>query len=116
MVLILSPLLSLMDKQVSDLVERGLKAVRLSSDLPAPKTDAVQRTVFTYIFSSPELLQEGKWRRLLLNAPYQRRLTAVFIKAHCMEMWGGGKDPFRLSYEVSGIYVHLFPQAFLSVP
>ena len=103
LVLIVSPLVSLMDKQVSNLVERGLKAARLSSDLPAPETDAVQRAVFTYIFSSPELLQEGKWRRSLLNAPYQRRLTAVFInEAHCMEMWGGGKDPFRLSYGALG--------------
>ena len=52
MVLIVSPLLSLMKKQVTDLRERDLSAVRLSNDLSSDAKSAVERGEFTYIFAS----------------------------------------------------------------
>ena len=99
-VLIISPLLSLMDKQVQDPKQRDLKALRLSSDLSSEALVSVKETIITYLFTSPEILQEMKWRRMFMNVLYQTRLKAVFIdEAHCVEMWGGGQHPFRQSYK-----------------
>ena len=102
-VLIVSPLLSLMNKQVEDLKQRGLSAIRLSSDLPAEVEDSVKRAQIMYIFASPEILEERKWRELLLTTEYQICLKAVFIdEAHCVEMWANSRDPFRHSYQKLG--------------
>ena len=95
-VLIVSPLVSLMEKQVDGLVQRGQSAVRLWGELPGEMEEAVFSGRVRYIFGSPECLEEKKWREMLLLPVYQTRLKAVFIdEAHCVDMWGGGwKSPF----------------------
>ena len=65
-VIIMSPLLSLMDKQVEDLTQRGLSTARLSTNLLLIVEDAVKTAQITYLFASPEILQDRKWRGLLL--------------------------------------------------
>lgn len=61
----------------------------------------VEKGEATYIFASPEMLQERRWRDLFLQDHYQKNLRAVFIdEAHCVEAWGGGKHPFRKSYSL----------------
>lgn len=113
-VLIISPLLSLMTKQVGDLTKRGLSAVRLSNDLSPVTKETVAKAEVMYIFVSPEIVQERRWRELLLTSEYQAKLRAVFVdEAHCVEMWGGGSDPFRSSYRQLGDLRSFLP---VSVP
>ena len=102
-VVIVSPLLSLMDKQIQELVERGQSAVRLSSSLPKDVEEAVLSGQVRYIFGSPECFEERKYRDMLLAPVYQTHLKAVFVdEAHCVEMWDGGKEPFRKAYQKLG--------------
>ena len=101
-VLIVSPLLSLMNRQVHELVERGQSAVRLSSSLPKDVEDVLSGQV-RYLFGSPECFEERKYRNMLLAPVYQTHLKAVFVdEAHCVDMWGGGKEPFRKAYQKLG--------------
>ena len=82
-VIIVSPLLSLMDKQVENLTQQGLLAVRLSNNLLPVVEDAVKTAQITNLFISSEILQDGKSRGLLLAMEYQTRLKVVFInEAH----------------------------------
>ena len=110
MVLIVSPLLSLMNKQVDDLAERGLSAVRLTNDLASDAKSAVVEGRVNYIFASPEMLQERRWRDVFLTTLFQKKLKAVFVdEAHCVEVWGSGKQPFRESYGQIGDLHSIFP-------
>ena len=76
-VLVVSPLLALMNKQVEDLTTRGLSAVRFSNDLPSMTKESLERGQVTYIFASPESLQTKTWKQLLLSSPYQTYLTLL---------------------------------------
>ena len=98
-VLVVSPLISLMNEQVEYLQKRGLSAVRLQSGLDKDSEDELLSGRVTYIFGSPESLEERKWRSMLLSEVYQKYLAAVFVdEAHCIDLWGGGKVPFRRAY------------------
>ena len=109
-VLVVSPLLALMNKQVEDLITRGLSAVRLGSDLTSSAKESLERGEITYVFASPESLQTKTWRQLLLSSPYQSYLKAVFIdEAHCVDMWGSGNEPFRRCYHHLGELRSLLP-------
>ena len=92
-----------MNKQVKDLFSRGLSAVRLGTEMTPVEKDLVEKGLIPYVFSSPESLQERRWKYMLLSSRYQSRVKAVFIdEAHCVEVWGSGKDPFRKSYDFLG--------------
>ena len=71
-IFIVSPLLSLMDKQMQELVERGQSAVRLSSLLPKDVEEAVLSGQVRYVFGSPECFEKRKYRDM-----YQIDLKAV---------------------------------------
>ena len=58
-VAIVSPLLSLMDKQMQELVERGQSAVRLSSLLPKNVEEAVLSGQVRYILGVQSVLRRG---------------------------------------------------------
>ena len=70
----------LMDKQVENLTQRGLSALRLSNNLLPVVEDAVKTAQITYLFTSPEILQDGKWRGLLLAVEYQTRLKGSICR------------------------------------
>ena len=99
-VIIISPLISLMESQVENMLHRGLKAARLSSI--NPESARVIKEL-NYVFLSPEALQESKWVSLLREPTFRESVCAVFIdEAHCIVQWGLGSAPFRASYAVLG--------------
>ena len=82
-VVIGSPLLSLMDKEMQELIERGQSAVCLSSSSPKDVEEAVLSGRVRYFFRSRECFEERKYRDILLAPVYQTHLKAVFVdEAH----------------------------------
>ena len=82
-VLIISPLIALMQDQVSSLTKKGLSAVYLEKD----SFKDVKDGKYTYIFTSPEtILQRG--RNILCDGVGRKQLQAVFIdECHCIAKW-----------------------------
>ena len=116
-VLVVSPLVSLMVDQVTSLRERGVTAAIVSGH-PGVSTDLqvgnearigptwvdyycvliilTQATVsglraikFSLLFTAPEaIVGVEKWRAVLLNPPLSKRVVAVAIdEAHCVSKW-----------------------------
>ena len=111
-VLVVSPLISLMTSQVDDLRKRNQSAVRLLHELAAADEEKLREGRFRYVFSAPEALAEGRWRAMFTVPTYSKSIMAVFFdEAHCIEIWGGGVDPFRRSYsKLASIQSFLAPK------
>ncbi|XP_020912974.1 uncharacterized protein LOC110250699 [Exaiptasia diaphana] len=103
-VLVISPLQSLMEDQVSYLKSLGLSAVALHEEQSDNILEKVESGKFMYVFASPEkMLSTTKWRRLFDNSSFKKSLIAVVVdEAHCISQWGlssqGSKIPFRSWY------------------
>ena len=94
-VLVISPLISLMSDQVSSLRKRGVAAAILSSHDISDKsflaTDKALQTpgMFSLLFASPEaVIGDTKWRERLMNYPLSERIVALAVdEAHCISKW-----------------------------
>ena len=93
-ILVVSPLLSLMIDQVSDLKSRGVQAAILSGNHDVdPKFIAteshVQEGKFSHLYSCPEtIISADRWRQMLLKTPLSEQVVAVVIdEAHCVYKW-----------------------------
>ena len=93
-VLVVSPLVSLMADQVSSLRKRGVKAAILGGHAGVAKE--LQVTVndlrscdFSLLFSSPEAIAVAEnWRQKLLTPPLSSRVVAIAVdEAHCVSKW-----------------------------
>ena len=87
-VVVISPLLSLMHDQVTKLVSKGVKAVCVSGDAVDFQADILDGRV-THVFGSPEaFVGTTKWRSLFLDARFVGRIVALAIdEAHCIVKW-----------------------------
>ena len=93
-VLVISPLVSLMIDQVSSLRERGVTAAILSGhpgvpvELQASVPD-VCAIRFSLLYAAPEaIIRVDKWRTVLLNPPLSELIVAIAIdEAHCVSKW-----------------------------
>ena len=93
-VLVISPLVSLMIDQVESLRKRSVKAAILSGhdgvvkELQATEKD-LRSCNFSLLFSSPEAIAVSeRWREKLLNPPLSVRVVAIAIdEAHCVSKW-----------------------------
>ena len=86
-VLVVSPLISIMEEQTSYLQEKGISAVMLNKD---KRLDlAAKAGEYQYIFGSPELfLGQDDWREILKSDEFQRRVKLIAIdEAHLIEQW-----------------------------
>ena len=91
-VLIVSPLVSLMVDQVSSLRSRGVSAGILSSQgsidksLLATEGDSSH---FSLLFAAPEaLIGMDKWRNRFLQPPLCDQVVAIAVdEAHCLSRW-----------------------------
>jgi len=100
---VVSPLVSLMDRQVADLRAKGLPAATLHSEVPRSQQkevlDRLERGQLRLLYLSPEtLFSQRVWSRLLRLAPQIQGLA--IDEAHCLAQWG---ETFRPAYRRLGI-------------
>ena len=94
-VLVISPLLSLMIEQVTSLRQRGVDAAILSGhdgvdkSLLAKDSDLGVPGKYSFVFSAPEAVVScEKWRERLTKPPLHDRMVAVVVdEAHCVSKW-----------------------------
>lgn len=108
---VVSPLISLMQDQVSSLKTTGIQSAFLNSTLSwedyRKATDEIKSGQIKIVYVSPEGLATSKIRELLSSPELQ--ISCITIdEAHCVSQWG---HDFRPDYlEISSIR-HLFPDA-----
>ena len=89
LVLVVSPLISLMQDQVDRAQRLGLRAASLTSQDPRDVQDESQRAIaerrLDLLFCSPERLEAKKLRRLLGSSPVS---LITMDEAHCISEWG----------------------------
>ena len=91
LVLVVSPLISLMQDQVDRARRLGLRAASLTSQDPRPAAHAADgiresaRGTLDLLFCSPERLEAARLRRLLAASPVS---LVTIDEAHCISEWG----------------------------
>lgn len=110
MAIVVSPLIALMQDQVSALQQLGIRAAYLNSTLSREQHNQVMRAIYDgsldMLYVAPErLLQENTLERLSAS---QVSLIAI-DEAHCVSQWG---HDFRADY----LSLHVLQQAFPNVP
>jgi ATP-dependent DNA helicase RecQ len=100
--IVISPLIALMEDQVTSLRQLGVKAATLNSSLPPEEIRAVYRDLYDgnldLLYLSPERLQIPDFLEKLDQIP----LALIAIdEAHCISQWG---HDFRPEYrQISGL-------------
>ena len=87
-VVVVSPLISLMDDQVKHLTSLGVTAVSISSQ-SVFDVSKVEKGDYSLVFGSPEAwIKNDCWRNMLNNAIYSSKLCALAIdQAHVLRQW-----------------------------
>ena len=106
---VISPLIALIQDQVSSLKEKGIKAIALTSQLSQEEIiiafDNLQFGNYKFLYLSPEKLQSS----FIQEKIKQLNVSLIAIdEAHCISEWG---HDFRPSYLQLTILKDLQPQA-----
>ena len=106
--LVITPLIALMEDQVSALLRRGIRATALHSGLStrevALRLDNATLGVYSFLYLSPERLQTSAFLEYLPHLNI--RLIAV-DEAHCISQWG---HDFRPPYRKIATLRQLLPE------
>ena len=88
-VVVVSPLLSLMDDQVSKLRSLGISAVNISSHEEEEEERSILNGEYAVVYGSPEAwLKNERWRTMLSNPVYTKKLCAIAVdEAHVVRQW-----------------------------
>ena len=90
-VLIISPLISLMVDQVTTLQSQGVGAAILSGNAGVDKKllSDIQAGKFKLLFYSPEaVVGSSKWKDQMLTSPLSHQIVALVVdEAHCVYKW-----------------------------
>ena len=91
LVIVISPLVSLMVDQVRSLRSRSVKASVMSSgsgvekEFIATDDDLIGNS---HLFCAPEALVAGRWRDAIENPEVSSRVVAIVVdEAHCVSKW-----------------------------
>ena len=86
-IIIISPLVSLMEDQTSYLRKCGISACSIGEDKVFDMR--IEKGECCVVFSSPEsLLGNGRWRSMLSSDVYQKNLIGIVVdEAHCISHW-----------------------------
>lgn len=105
--IVVSPLIALIENQVTDLKQRGIKTAALTGGLKYTEVDAILDNCiygnFKFLYLSPERLQQDL---------VQQRIKAMNVnliaidEAHCISQWG---NDFRPSYRDCKLLRDLLP-------
>ncbi len=101
--IVISPLLALMENQVSQLQQRNLKAGIIHSELPKSHKiqtlQAIEKQTLRLLYLSPEtLFSLPVWQ--ILSQPNIKINGLIVDEVHCLVEWG---DTFRPSYRRLGV-------------
>ena len=86
-VVVISPLLSLMEDQTNFLLAQGISAGSIGEDKAA--NAKIENGECCVVFTSPEsLLGNGRWRSMLSSDIYKKNLIGIVVyEAHCISHW-----------------------------
>ena len=90
-VIVVSPLISLMLDQVRSLRSRSVRAAIMSSGSKIDKeflvTDEDIRKC-SLLFCAPEAIDTSKWRNMIAKPEFSSRVVAIVVdEAHCVSKW-----------------------------
>ena len=86
-VVVVSPLISLMEDQVSHLKELGLKAANISS-LEDGERGHVESGKYSLVYGSTEVWLNERWRFMLMNSVYSKKRCAIAVnEVHVARQW-----------------------------
>ena len=105
---VISPLVALMQDQVTKLKEKGIKAIHLSGGLSISELDTLLDNCiygnYKFLYLSPERLLQP----LVMSRIQQMPVNLIAIdEAHCISEWG---HDFRPSYRLCSILKELHPK------
>lgn len=88
-VLVISPLVSLIKDQVTYLQKKGIKASFIGGGQVEAKFQQILNGEMNIVYSSPEaMLSNDQWREMIRSPIYQRSVIAVAVdEAHCITHW-----------------------------
>ena len=108
-VVCITPLVSIMVDQHANFTSRGLKTEYVGeSHYDSAVEECILKGEVQLVYISPEsLLNNIKFRNMLLSAPYKDNLVALVVdEAHCVKTWG---DNFRVTFAEIGTLRSLIP-------
>ncbi len=105
--IVISPLIALMQDQVKNLQQRGIKAIALTSGIKYTELDTLLDNCiygnYKFLYLSPERLQQD----IVQERLKQMNINLIAIdEAHCISQWG---NDFRPSYKKIKILRELHP-------
>lgn len=89
LVVVVSPLKSLMEDQVASLQNLGIPAIAIGTETDAEMIQQVINGNFIIVFISPEcLLSTSTWREIFNAESFKEMLIGVAVdEAHCITQW-----------------------------